>query len=63
MDLVGEGGRRGAVVSGLRWAADHETREKQEDGTVACSAAESHHTPEPGVRWSEYVPMPRSGGF
>ena len=41
-------------------AANDETREKQ---TVACSAAESHHTPEPGVRWSEYVPMPRSEGF
>ena len=60
MDLVvAEGRRKSAVVSGLRLAADHETREKQEDG----AAAESHHIPEPGARWSEYVPMPRSGGL
>lgn len=39
------------------WAAGDETREKQEDGTVACSAAESHHTPELGAKWSEYAPM------
>lgn len=63
MDLVvAEGRRKSAVVSGLRLAADHETREKQEDG----AAAESHHTPAPGTACPSH-PSPRqcsrSGGL